>query len=101
MEIYGSMGPLNSKFDVSVDGGAATTLDSFYDETRPSVLLWSANSLGDRLHKLEITNRSNGTSRNRLGLDYAVVRGATQDPVSIEYTLLILSLRQSSNSFVI
>lgn len=89
VEIYGSTGQLNSQFDVSVDGGANITLDSFYDEARPSVLLWSANSLGDVPHKLEITNRPKSASQNKLVLDYALVRGASQPTASIRYPLLL------------
>ena len=88
VEVYGSTGPLNSRFDLSVDGGAITTLDSYYDESRPSVLLWSANSLGDVPHKLEITNQPNSTSQNKLVLNYAVVRSATNQKTSNGYPLL-------------
>ena len=89
VEIYGSTGPLNSQFDVSLDGGANITLDCYYDEARPSVLLWSANSLKDVPHKLEITNRPNVTSQNKLVLDYALVRSATKQTASIRYPLLL------------
>lgn len=86
VEVYGSTGPLYSQFDLSVDGGTNTTLDCYYDEYRPSVLLWSANSLGNGPHRLEITNRPKNTSGpNKLELDHALVRGATQKAVSIRY----------------
>jgi hypothetical protein len=88
VEVYGSIGPLFSQFDVSVDGGAITTLDCRNDENRYSVLLWSANSIGDDLHKLEITNRPNTTSQNKLELDYALVRSATKGTTLSVYPLL-------------
>jgi hypothetical protein len=72
-----------------IDGGANDTFDCYYDESRPSVLLWSANSLGDVPHKLEITNRPNSTSQNKLVLDYALVRSATRETTSVGYPLLL------------
>jgi hypothetical protein len=101
VEVYGSIGELYSQFDVSVDSGAAETLDCHNDESRSSVLLWSANSLGDGLHKLEITNRSNGTSQNKLELGYALVRSATKGIVLSGYIYCLRALRWPSNLLVI
>lgn len=72
VSLFGTIGPSQSPYLVSVDGGEPSTFSGTKRDFTTQVLLYHADSLGPGPHTLNVTNQP-VASLQSLSIDYAVV----------------------------